>query len=109
MKITYYKTPDGYVALTTRCPHGFQDVVFVGRGPKGGGPETVCEQGFSPSGSWVPIPAEEVPDEWFEAFGYEERPEPKAGPKPADNRYLYATLAALGTLFLYIIVRIGIR
>jgi len=103
MKITYYKTSEGYVALTTRCPAGFQDVVFVGRGPKGGGPETVCEQGFSPSGDWVEIPAEEVPDDWFEALGYEKRPESEPA---ADNRYLYATLAALGALFLYIIWRI---
>jgi hypothetical protein len=72
--ITYYRTPEGYVGLTDESPRGFKGVIFVGRGPKGGGPETVCEQGYVPGTGWEQVDASEVPDEWIEALGYEQRP-----------------------------------
>ena len=69
----YFLTPEGYVGLTDESPKGFRGVVFVGRGPRGGGPETVCEQAFTVKDDWQQVSANEVPDEWFEAIGYDER------------------------------------
>jgi hypothetical protein len=74
--ITYYRTPDGYAGLTDQSPRGFQGLVFVGRGPKiSGDPDSIEEQGFVPSKEWVKIPADQVPDEWFDAIGYGARDE----------------------------------
>jgi len=126
--VTYYKTPEGYVGLTNDSPRGFKGIIFVGKGPKGGGPETVCEQAYPTTQmkDWEEMDALAVPDDWFEAIGYEERvkpvaPQPEAeemkleivfpweGPRPEapkrSKKVAWIGLAACAYVILWVIIK----
>lgn len=89
MGITYFRVDTGYIAVTTESPKGFKDIVFVGKGPKpGGGPDTVVEQAWAVNQlqGFEKVKADDVPDDWFAAFGYEQRqPKPEPTPEPAPE------------------------
>lgn len=76
--VTYYEDGHGgYIAITSRCPKGFDGIVFVGKGPRPNcGVDSIQEQGFSASQIKCLTPAKTVPDEWLLALGYD-KPKPK--------------------------------
>lgn len=85
MRVWYYQSDSGYIAITSQCPKGFRGMVFVGRGtPPGGGLDAILEQGYSADQikRMTPVAKSAVPDEWMSGLGYE-KPVPKAPPKPA--------------------------
>ncbi len=72
--ISYFKTPKGYIGVTSQSPQGMKGVVFIGRGSDNG-PAGVKEQAYAKNqlAKFTPVKADEVPDEWFTAIGYEKR------------------------------------
>jgi len=65
--ITYYRTGDGYIAITNQSPAGFDGLVFVGRG----GPlDNIQEQLFPVGLLTAPLDVNDVPPEWVRALGY---------------------------------------
>lgn len=80
--IHYYRCEDGYVGVTEESPKGLRSLVCAGRGPlPGKGIESVCEQGYAINqlDKMEKIAADDVPNDWFAAIGYEKRlpPEPE--------------------------------
>lgn len=71
----YFRTADGYIAVTNETPNGpLRGVVLIGRGPEpGGGPETISEQAFPKYDldTLTAIGLDEVPDAWLEALKYD--------------------------------------
>lgn len=73
-KIAYFVKDDGYIGVTNESPVGFEDMLFVGMGPKpGGGHETVHEQAFSKADllKLTKVTPGSVPATWLKALGYE--------------------------------------
>jgi len=96
MKVTYYRDTSGdYHGITDKCPKGFNGVVFIGRGPERSTMfESVIERVYVPKtmATWVRVAAAEVPDEWFDAIGYQKRPpvvEPKQNVKRCKNHFKF--------------------
>lgn len=82
MKIAYFKTDTGYIAVTDESPKGFKDVLYVG---KGGSINKIEEQVFEISQlrKLTKVNLKDVPDAWLLALGYDHPPMPKPEPKPA--------------------------
>src|SRR5215213_164232 len=78
MRISYYDDGQGgFVAVTSHCPKGFKDVLFIGKGPiPGGGIETVRETAYEKTWLSKLRQIQTVPDDWMRAFGYEQPAEP---------------------------------
>jgi hypothetical protein len=92
MRIRYFQDAGGYLAVTNETPKGpLRGLVFVGRGPAGGGIETIREQAYATDQLLKLVPVLDVPDEWVLALGYEQPapkfvpplPEPKPDPYDA--------------------------
>lgn len=83
MKIAYYRDENGgYHGVTDECPRGFQHIVYAGRGSKLGDPvdiRDIVEQAYPVDQlkKWELVEPTDVPDAWFDAIGYEKRPEPE--------------------------------
>lgn len=91
IEITYYRDNSGdYHGVTNQSPKGFKGVILVGRGPCPPN-NSVKERAYSPDilKFWTEVEAADVPDDWFDAIKYEERPEPTPIPvfeiKDADR------------------------
>jgi len=82
MKIAYYRDKKGgYHGVTDESPEGFPHVVYVGRGPSESltNIHTVHEQAYCVTRlkKWDLVDPADVPDEWFDAIDYENRPAPE--------------------------------
>jgi hypothetical protein len=90
-KVTYYEDADGsFHGVTDEYPKGHKNILCIGQGPEPWeGIETVGERLYSPTDlkqCFTEVEAADVPDEWFEALGYEERPvEPVEPEEPKPN------------------------
>lgn len=76
MGTSYYKTDDGYIAVTSQSPKGFRGSLYIGRG----GPiDAIVETCFSPQQlrRLAAVDLADVPAEWVEALGYDEPVEPE--------------------------------
>jgi len=77
MGIRYFKEGTGFIGVTTVTPKGpLRGLVFAGRGPiPGKGIKTVHEQGYAECmlAKLQPVSALDVPDDWFDAIGLEQR------------------------------------
>lgn len=85
----YFKGENGYVGLTGECPKGMDGAIYMGRGPvRGFGIESVCEQPYPVAQlqKMEQVKPEDVPDDWFDAIGLEERPEPEPEPEPEPKK-----------------------
>ncbi len=76
--IEYYKTGNGYAALTERVIEGEFGPFRVGHGPHWGNKpplETIqtFHYGLYQIEQWEKVDPDSVPDEWFRALGYETR------------------------------------
>jgi hypothetical protein len=88
MKIAYYRdhASGGYHGVTDECPQGFHHVVYGGKGPRLGGPANIhdiVEQAYTVEQlkKWELVDPADVPDEWFDAIGYEKREQPEPQPR----------------------------
>ena len=86
MKIAYYRDEnDGYHGVTDECPVGFANVAYVGKGPNTLGRTDIHDiheqaYGVARLKRWGLVDPIDVPDEWFDAIGYEQRPAPDPQP-----------------------------
>lgn len=80
--IEYFRTEDGYVALTERVIPGDHGPFRVGRGPHWRHDNPPLESiqtfhyGLCQIARWEKVDREDVPDEWVEVLGYEEVAKP---------------------------------
>jgi hypothetical protein len=82
VRIKYFKTSLGYIALTDQCPRDFKNVLFIGK--SGLDPTKVEEAVFTPDQvrSLREITKADMPAVWMLAFGYEKPVAPLTPPKP---------------------------
>lgn len=65
--IRYFRTTDGYIAVTDQSPAGFEGLVFVGRG----GPiDNIQEQLFPADQLTDPVDVADVDPSWVQALGF---------------------------------------
>lgn len=69
----YYRRGEEFLALTGESPKGFKGVLFVCL--KGDSPGDIKEDVVDKNRlrEWKKVPADEVPEDWFAAFGLEKR------------------------------------
>jgi hypothetical protein len=84
MKVAYFQTGMGYVAVTDESPKGFKDVLYVG---KGGPLDKIEEQVFEATQirRLTKVALKDVPDAWLLALGYDYPPMPAPEPKPSPE------------------------
>lgn len=86
-QFAYFRDGNGFLGVTNESPMGMQGTVFAGRGPQPGqGIESVREQAYAKNqlDKMDRVEADDVPDDWFAAIGYEKRI-PKPEPQPEEN------------------------
>jgi hypothetical protein len=87
MKVKYFQTDAGYIAVTDQCPKDFKHILFIGK--QGTDPLKVEEGVFTPDQvlKLPEIAKADMPAVWMLAFGYEKPVAPKKPPEPEYDEF----------------------
>ena len=82
MRVKYFQTDAGYIAVTDECPKDFKGILYIGK--QGTDPAQVEEGVSTPDQvrGLREIPKAAMPAVWMLAFGYEKPVAPPKPPKP---------------------------
>lgn len=82
MRVKYFKTDAGYIAVTDQSPKDFKNVLFIGK--SGTDPLNVTEGVFTPADvrKLPEIARADMPAAWVLAFAYEKPVKPPKPPEP---------------------------
>ena len=110
MKITYFKTTDGYAAVSNESPKGFKGTLYITQ--VGDTPESVEETAVDPRqlSKWAEVDVNDLPGEWAKAFGIEEPAAPEVvEPEVVEPEVVEPeALNYVGVVLFFVVATVGI-